>query len=346
MKKLLLFLSVLTVSMTLTACQLGVDEEEGEKVVTVYSERHYDTDQELYDKFEEETGIKVNVVKAKADELMTRLETEGSDTEADVLMIADAGKLYIAKERGLIQDIQSDVLETNIPANYRDDENFWFGLTMRARVIVYHPDRVSESDLSTYEDLADPKWDGRVVVRTSSNIYNQSLIASFIEVIGETETRSFISGLVNNFARDPEGNDRDQAKAVMAGTADVAIMNTYYMGKMANSADPYEVEVANALRVFFPNQDTTGTHVNVSAAGVVSESDNVDYATQLIEFLSGEYAQGVFAEANYEYPVNPAVEASDFLKSWGTFVSQDIPLSVLGKNQAAAAILMDEEGWK
>jgi iron(III) transport system substrate-binding protein len=344
MKKILLSLSVFALSITLTACQLGVDQ--GDKVVTVYTERHYDTDQVLYDKFEEETGIKVNVVKAKADELMNRLETEGEDTEADLLIIADAGRLHLAKERGLLQDVQSDTLETNIPANYRDEANYWFGLTMRARIIVFHPDRVSVEELSTYEQLADPVWNDRVVIRSSSNIYNQSLIASLIEINGEQETRSFISGLVANFARTPEGNDRDQAKAVVAGTADVAVINSYYMGKMANSSDEYEVEVYNALEIFFPNQDTTGTHVNISAAGVTANADDVDYAIQLMEFLSGEYAQSVYAEANYEYPVNPNVEASELLQSWGTFVAQDIPLVALGENNSLAAIIMDEEGWE
>lgn len=344
MKKILLSLSVFTLISVLTACQLGVDE--GDKVVTVYSERHYDTDQQLYDKFEEETGITVNVVKAKADELMNRLEIEGEDTEADVLIISDAGKLYQAKERGLLQSIDSDTLDTNIPANYRDTEDYWFGLTMRARVIVYHPERVSVEDLSTYEALAGTEWMNRVVIRSSTNIYNQSLIASLIEVNGETSTRDFISGLVDNFARTPEGNDRDQAKAVMAGTADVAILNTYYMGKMANSSDPYEVEVAEGLRIFFPNQDTTGTHVNISGAGVTSEADNADYAIQLIEFLSSEYAQGIFAEANYEYPVNPNVDPSELLQSWGTFTPQDISLTTLGVNNELAAIIMDEEGWE
>ena len=344
MKKLLLSLSVFTLVFTLTACQLGVDE--GDKVVTVYSERHYDTDQLLYDKFEEETGITVNVVKAKADELMNRLDIEGEDTEADLLIISDAGKLLQAKERGLLQSVESDTLDANIPSTYRDTEDFWFGLTMRARVIVYHPDRVNVEDLSTYEALATSEWTNRVVIRSSTNIYNQSLIASLIQINGEESTRDFISGLVSNFARTPEGNDRDQAKAVMAGTADVAILNTYYMGKMANSSDPYEVEVAESLEIFFPNQDTSGTHVNVSAAGVTSEADNVDYAIQLIEFLSSEYAQGIFAEANYEYPVNPNVDAAELLQSWGTFIPQDISLTTLGLNNELAAIIMDEEGWE
>ena len=212
--------------------------------------------------------------------------------------------------------------------------------------MVYHPDRVEASELSTYEDLADPKWEGRIVVRSSTNIYNQSLVASFLDINGEDDTRTWIEGLVANFARNPEGNDRDQAKAVMAGIADVAIMNTYYMGKMSNSSDPLEVEVANTLEVFFPNQDTTGAHVNISAAGVTKYAPNYDNAVKLIEFLSSETAQNEFSSANYEYPVNPNVEPADLLKSWGDFVAQDINLTVLGENNAQAAIVMDEEDWK
>jgi iron(III) transport system substrate-binding protein len=344
MKKVLLLASFLLLGGLLTGCTLGV-ESEGE-VVTVYSERHYDTDQALYDLFEEETGITVEVIKASADELMNRLELEGEDTQADVLMIADAGRLHQAKTKDLLQTVDSDVLESNIPANYQDADNFWFGLTKRARILVYHPDRVDASELSTYEDLADPKWQGRIVVRSSTNIYNQSLVASLLDINGETDTRTWIEGLVANFARNPEGNDRDQAKAVMAGIADVAIMNTYYMGKMANSSDPLEVEVANTLEVFFPNQDTTGAHVNISAAGVTKYAPNYDNAVKLIEFLSSETAQNQFSSANYEYPVNPNVEPADLLKSWGDFVAQDINLTVLGENNAQAAIVMDEEDWK
>lgn len=337
-------IALVLITLGLSGCTLGIDE--GEESVTIYSERHYDTDQLLFDQFEEETGIKVNVVKASADELITRLELEGEDTLADILMIADAGRLHIAKEKGLLQSIDSSILEENIPAKYQDDDNEWFGLTMRARVIVYHPDRVNIEDLSTYEALTDSVWNGRVVVRSGTNIYNQSLIASFIELNGEDETRTFINGLVNNFARDPEGNDRDQAKAIMAGTADVAIMNTYYMGKMFNSTDVYEQEVASKLRIFFPNQDTTGTHVNVSGAGVTKYAKNIDNAIKLIEFLSSVAAQEIFANANYEYPVNPNVEASELLLSWGTFTVQDISFTALGVNSRRAAILMDEEGWK
>lgn len=340
----LLSLSVFTILIfILTACTLGVDTD-GE-VVTVYSERHYDTDQALFDQFETETGIEVQVIKAGADELITRLETEGEDTSADVLIVSDAGRLHLAKDKGLLQSVESDVIETNVPSQYRDIDNMWIGLTMRARVLVYHPDRVNESELSTYEALSESEFNDRIVVRTGSNIYNQSLVASFLEIHDEAYVRNFISRLVDNFARAPQGNDRDQAKAVMAGEADIAIMNTYYMGKMANSSDSYEVDVANALNIFFPNQETTGTHVNVSGAGVTKHAPNTENAVKLIEFLTSESAQSSFANANYEYPVNPLVNPSDLLASWGTFVAQDISLTALGENANQAAIIMDEEGW-
>ncbi|MCF7926363.1 MAG: Fe(3+) ABC transporter substrate-binding protein [Candidatus Izimaplasma sp.] len=344
MKKIFSFVLLVSIVTLLSGCALG--SSSSDHVITIYSDRHYDTDQAIYDTFEAETGIAVNVVKASADELINRLQTEGEDTEADLLMIADAGRLHKAKEAGLFQAVSSDTLVTNIPDNYRDSDNLWFGLTKRARVLVYHPDRVSVSELSTYEDLADPKWEGRIVVRSSANIYNQSLVASLIELNGEEPVETWISHLTSNFARDPEGNDRDQAKAVMAGEADIAIMNTYYMGKMANSADSYEVDVANDLAIFFPNQDTTGTHINVSGAGVTAYSDNVEDAIALIEYLSGEAAQFEFANANYEYPVNPAVEPSELLQSWGSFTEQQISLTQLGLHSNAAAIIMDEQGWK
>lgn len=342
-KMLIIVVSILFI-LVLSGCRFGVVD--GDNSVTIYSERHYDTDQILFDQFESETGIKVNVVKASADELITKLELEGEDTLADLLLIADAGRLHIAKEKDLLQSIESSIIEENIPAKYQDDDNYWFGLTMRARVIVYHPDRVNVEDLSTYEALTNEEWNGRIVVRSGANIYNQSLIASFITMNGEETTKQFINGLVNNFARDPEGNDRDQAKAVMSGIADIAIMNTYYIGKMFNSEDKYERDVANKLRVFFPNQETTGTHINVSAVGVTKYAKNIENAIKLIEFLSSETAQMAFAEANYEYPVNPNVQLTGLLESWGTFISQDISLTSLGIYSSRAAIIMDEEGWK
>jgi iron(III) transport system substrate-binding protein len=336
-----MFLGLLMMA-TLSACTLS---EGSEASITLFTERHYDVDQQLYDQFYEETGIKVNIVSANANELMNRLATEGQDTSADVLLLVDAGKLHLASENQLLQAIESDVLKNNVPSQLRSPENLWFGLTKRARVFVYHPDRVSPSELSTYQALTEPVWEGRVVTRTSTNIYSQSLTASLIAIYGEPATRQWVRGLVQNLAHSPRGNDRDQAKQVMSGEADVAIMNTYYMGRMLTSADPFEQEVAQTLRVFFPNQETTGTHINLSAAGVTKYAKNVEGAIKFIEFLSSEKAQGIFAAANYEYPVNPKVEMDDLLKSWGDFKAQDINLALLGIHAQRAVIIMDEEGW-
>ncbi len=344
MKKIIIVLLVFSVTFVLAGCQLGTSTSD--RSITVYSERHYDTDQYLFDLFEDETGIEVRVIDGNADQLINRLDNEGEDTEADVLIIADAGRLHRAKTMDLLQAVESDVLFDNIPANYRDDDHTWFGLTKRARVFVYHPDRVEPSELSTYEALTEPQFEGRIVTRTSTNIYNQSLMASFIEIMGDEAAKNFAAGLTANFARNPSGNDRDQAKFVVEGGADIAIMNTYYIGRMMNSSDPWEQEVADTVEVFFPNQETTGTHVNVSAAGVTKHSNNVDDAIKFIEFLASETAQSMFASANYEYPVHEDVEIDQLLASWGNFKAQDIKLSVLGENSYRAAVIMDEVGWE
>lgn len=342
--KILTSLGLLSVFIfVLSACTLGLDQDNS---ITLFTQRHYDTDQELFDLFTEQTGIAVNVVSAGGDELMNRLETEGEDTAADVLLMADVGRLHLATERGLLQPVSSPTLSENIPANFREPQGYWFGLTKRARIIVYHPDRVSMSELSTYQALTEPQWEGRVVTRTSTNLYSQSFTASMIAVYGEEEARTFVRGLVANLAHAPRGNDRDQAKQVMNGEADVAIMNTYYMGRMLNSADPFEREVAETLALFFPNQETTGTHVNLSAAGVTRHANNVEGAIQFIEFLSGTEAQGLFASANFEYPVNEAVEIDPLVASWGSFKPQEINLALLGVHARQAVIIMDEEGWE
>lgn len=316
------------------------------KTVNLYTDRHYDTDQELYKIFEDETGIKVNVVEGKSDELIERLAREGEDTSADLLITADAGRLYKAKEKELLQPIENETLFKNVPENLRDSENNWFGLTVRARVLVYDKDRVNPSELSSYENLGDDKWKNKILVRSSSNIYNQSLLASLIEIHGEDKAKEIATGIFNNMARDPKGNDRDQAKAVVAGTGDVAIMNTYYVGKLINSSDSEEVKVGDQINVFFPDQDGTGTHVNVSGIGLSKNSKNKENAILFMEFLSGEKAQEQFAKANYEYPVNPNVEASELLKSWGSFKPQNINLSKLGELNARAVEIFNEIGWK
>lgn len=317
-----------------------------QEAVNIYSTRHYDTDQQLFELFEKQTGIKVNVLKGNADELIERIAREGKNTSADALITVDSGRLHRAKERGILQPIKTDILSKNVPDNVRDADNYWYGLTKRARVLVYAKDRVSPADLSTYEALTEDNWKGRVTVRTSENIYNLSLLASFIEIYGEEEAKRWAEGIVKNMSREPRGNDRDQAKAVAAGQGDVAIMNTYYIGAMLNSVDPEEVYVAESLGIFFPNQETTGTHINVSGIGVTKYGRNTENAIKLVEFLSGVEAQEKFAMANYEYPVNPEAKESELVKSWGDFKGQDINLTALGENNNRASEIFVEANWK
>lgn len=331
------------------AARKNVEETNGEDAggeINLYTGRHYETDQELYDRFTEETGIKINVIEGKDDELIARLKREGNASKADLLITADAGRLHRAKSQGLLQEVNSDVFEQNIPEKLRDIDNQWFGLTKRARVIVYNKETVRPEDIQTYEDLTNEQWKGKVLIRSSSNIYNQSLVASFIALEGEEAAKKWAQGIVNNMARDPKGGDRDQAKAIVAGEGDVAIMNTYYLGQMLNSEDAEEVKVAEQLGVIFPNQETTGTHINISGIGLTASSKNQENAIKFMEFLTQEEAQKRFAEANYEYPVKPGVEPSDLLTSWGEFKEQDISLTELGEYNETAIKIMNEVGWK
>ncbi|WP_227521936.1 Fe(3+) ABC transporter substrate-binding protein [Bacillus solitudinis] len=325
-----------------------VEEEATEEagVVNLYTSRHYDTDRELYDLFTEQTGIVVNVVEGKGDELMERLDREGEATEADVFITADAGNLARLKEKELTQAVESETLTTNIPEKLRDIDNEWFGLTKRARVIVYAKDRVDPSELSTYEALTEEEWADRVLIRSSENIYNQSLLASFIELNGEEAAKEWAAGIVDNMAREPQGGDTDQITAVVAEEGDVAISNTYYVGRLINSENPEEAAVGEAVGVFFPNQDTNGTHINISGAAVTKHAKNAANAIKFIEYLSSADAQFKFAEGNNEYPVNPEVEPTELLKSWGDFKEQDIDLTILGENNARALQIFNEVGWK
>lgn len=347
----------ITLSVALAACggaDAGSDGEQGAAeagaadagVVNVYSHRHYDTDEELFRRFTEQTGIDVNVITASADELITRLENEGAGSPADVLITVDAGRLHRAKSRDLLQPISSEILEANVPAHLRDRDNQWWGLTQRARIIAYHRDRVDPAELSTYEALAEPEWENRVLIRSSSNVYNQSLLASLIAHLGEDGAASWAQGVVGNMAREPSGGDTDQVTAVAAGGGDVAVSNTYYIARLAESSDPEERRLAEQIGVFFPNQDDQGTHVNVSGAGVTRHSPNTSNAIRLLEFLSDDEAQGLFAQASQEYPVKLGVEWSETLQSWGEFKADTLDLTVLGELNDEAVRIFDRAGWR
>ncbi len=314
--------------------------------VNVYSHRHYAADKQLFETFEKKTGIKVNVVKAKADELIKRLESEGENSPADILITADAARLHLAKSKGLLQSVDSAFLNATVPAKLRDRDGRWFALTKRARIIVYNKDTIDPGELSTYEALTEEKFRKKILIRKSSNVYNQSLLASIIANDGEEAARKWAEGMVRNFARTPRGNDRDQMKAVAAGFGDIAVVNTYYVGKLLNSRKINEVAVGKKMGVFFPNQEGRGTHINISGAGVVKHSPNKDNAVALLEFLLSQEAQRVFARANYEYPVNPEVAPSKLLQSWGAFKEDDLPLNKLGENNAEAVQIFNEAGWR
>ena len=314
--------------------------------VNIYSHRHYDTDKQLYKMFEKDTGVKVNIVTAKADELIKKLELEGKNSPADILITSDAARLHLANEKGLLQKIDSNILNTTVPEKLRQKDGYWFALTKRARVIVYNKDKVKPSELSTYEALTNPEFKGKVLIRKSSNIYNQSLLASMIANDGEVKAKQWATGMVNNFARTPKGSDRDQMKAIAAGIGDVAVVNTYYVGKLLNSKKTAEVMVGEKMGVFFPNQNGKGTHINISGAGVTKYSKNKENAVKLLEFLVSPKAQSMFAEANYEYPVNKNVKPSALLTSWGTFKEDSLDLEQLGIHNAQAVKIFNEVNWK
>ena len=317
-----------------------------EDVVNVYTHRHYKADDQLFAKFTEETGIKVNIVNASADELIQRLETEGKDSKADVLITVDAGRLYRAKSKELLQPISSKILETNIAQKFRDKEGYWLGMTYRARIIAYAKDRVNPENLKNYEDLINPQWKGKILIRSSENIYNQSLLASIIVADGDEKAVDWASGMVANMARNPKGSDRDQVKAVASGEGDIAIVNTYYIGLMLNDENEEERKAGESVGIIFPNQDNRGTHINISGIGVTKYAPHKENAIKLIEFLSGVEAQQTLANLNYEYPINPDAKRATILRTWGDFKADPIELNKLGELNSEAVKIFDEVGWK
>ena len=319
------------------------DSRAGE--VNVYSARKEALIKPLLDRFAEATGTTVNLVTGDAALLHERLAAEGRNSPADLFITADVGNLHRAKAAGLLRTVESAALEAAVPAAYRDPDGTWYGLSLRARVIVYAPDRVSVDELSTYEDLADPRWAGRLLVRSSSNVYNQSLIASLIAADGEAATEAWARGLVANMARNPKGGDTDQIRGVAAGEGDVALANTYYYGRLAGSDKPEERAVAAVTRLFFPNQDGRGAHVNISGAGVAAHAPNRQAALRLLEFLASHEGQRLFAELNHELPVDPSVPASGIVAAWGPFKADTAGLGRLGELNGAAIRLADRAGW-
>ena len=314
--------------------------------VNVYSARKEALIRPLLDAFTADSGIEVRLVTGKAGQLHERLAAEGRNSPADVFLTVDAGNLHRAREASLLRPVRSAVLEQAVPARWRDPDGYWFGFSLRARVLVYAADRVAPGELSTYEALADPAWRGRILVRSSGNIYNQSLIASLIAANGAEATEAWARGLVANMARTPKGGDTDQIRAVAAGEGDVAIANTYYYGALAASDDPADRAVVAATGVFFPNRDGRGAHVNVSGAGICAHAPNAESALALLEYLAGPEAQEAFARLNHEFPVRAGVPLSGAAAAWGDVRMDDLPLAVLGARNREAIELADRAGWR
>jgi iron(III) transport system substrate-binding protein len=331
---------IITIAAVLCVSLTQADE------VNIYSAREENLIKPILDIYSEETGVTVNLVTGGADELIQRLSLEGVNSPADLLLTVDVGRLYRAKEAGVLQAVQSELLEREVPANYRDSEGYWYALSLRSRVIVYDKERVNPSELSTYADLADPKWKGKICVRSSSNIYNQSMVASMVSRNGVEATQTWAEGLVANFARSPQGGDREQISGIAAGQCQVALINTYYLAGLLNSSNPADRANGEAVAVFWPDQSGSGAHINISGAAVTKAAKNKDAAVKLMEFLVSDEAQHWYAETNNEFPVRGDVPSSELLKSWGDFKADDIALDQLGIHNAEAVRLMDRAGWK
>ena len=322
----------------------GLTSAFADEVVNVYSARHYDTDMAMYERFTEETGIKVNLIEGSSDALIERIKSEGQFSPADMLITVDAGRLWRAEKEGIFQPVDSAVLSERIPAHLRHPEGEWFGLSKRARVIAHKKDMALPGGFGTYEALADEAFRGQVCMRSSGNIYNLSLMASLIDAHGAPAAEAWAKGVVANFARTPQSNDTGQLKAVASGECTITIANTYYLGRLMASTKPEDKALMANLEIVFPNQDGRGTHVNISGAGVTKYAPNRENAIRFLEYLTSDFAQRLFAEGNNEYPISGPTTGP--VAALGEFKRDDLNVSVLGENQKEAVKVYDRAGWK
>jgi len=346
MKKLLLGL-VACAGLAFTAACSETAETEAVPItgeVNIYSSRHYDTDLALYEDFTKATGIKVNRIEADADALIERIKSEGEFSPADLLITVDAGRLWRAEEAGVLGAVDSAVLKERIPAHLRHPDGLWFGLSTRARIIIYNKAAGVPEGLANYADLADPKFKGQICVRSSSNIYNISLLSSIIAHKGAAEAEKWTRGVVANFKQAPEGNDTAMIEAVAAGQCRISIVNTYYLARYAGG-DAKDKAIFDAVGVIFPDQDGVGTHVNVSGAGLVKTSPNRENAIKFLEYLTSESAQRYFADGNNEYPAAVGMKANSAVESLGSFKADTLNAAEIGKGQAEAVRIFDRAGW-
>ncbi|GAD57853.1 extracellular solute-binding protein [Brevundimonas sp. BAL450] len=331
----------------LAACgQNNQAAESGSGEVNLYTARHYDADLALYERFTEETGIRVNRIEGNADQLIARMQSEGANSPADVFVSADAGALWRAQNAGLFQAAESETLNEAIPENLRASGGEWFGFSRRARVVAYNSETVSPDEIDTYEELASPRFRGRLCVRSGDNVYNLSLVGALIEAWGVDKTRDWVEGIVANMARQPEGGDRDQIRAVAAGVCDIALTNSYYYIRMASGDDEGDRALTETVKLGFPSLDGQGSHVNISGGGVAANAPNRENAVRLLEFLASAESQTLVSQYNNEFPASPNVPAPAPVDAYADFDAHPMPVSSYGPNQAQAQSLMSEAGWR
>ncbi len=318
-----------------------------DNVLNLYSARHYQTDEALYANFTKTTGIKVNLIEGGEDTLLERIKNEGANSPADVLITVDVGRLWRAEQMGLFTPVKSRVLESRIPANYRDPAGNWFGYSRRARIIVYNKNALKPADISSYEDLADPRFKGKICTRSGSHVYNLSLMGSIIGALGEEKAEAWARGVVANLARPPKGGDSDQLRAAAAGECDIAVSNTYYYARLMRSDKAEDRQVAAKLGVVWPNQSGRGAHVNISGGGMLKHAPHKQAAVKFLEYLAGNEAQIYFADGNNEWPVVPNIVTNNpALKALGSFKAETINIAVIGSNQPTAQKIFDRVGYQ
>ncbi len=314
--------------------------------LNLYSSRHYQTDEALYENFTKATGIEINRIEGKGDALIERIKAEGANSPADVLLTVDAGRLWRAEQAGLFQPVESEVLDARVPANLRHPDGLWFGFSTRARLIYYRKGGLEAGEIASYEDLADDKYKGRICIRSSSNIYNQSLLGSIIAAHGAADAEAWAKGVRTNLARDPKGGDTDQIRALAAGVCDVAVANSYYFVRLMTKPKAKDEGVADKVGWIFPNQGDRGTHVNVSGGGVLKNAPNREAAVKFLEYLVSDEAQRYLADGNNEYPVVNGVVANTAVQKLGDFKTDKVNVAVFGENQPEAQMIFDRVGWE
>ncbi len=343
-----IFLAALAGVLALTACSEREEASAGGDagVVNLYTARHYDSDLILYERFTEQTGIRVNRIEGNADQLLARMQAEGEASPADVFITADAGALWRVQNAGLLQPVQSEALSTAIPANLRDPEGRWFGFSRRARIVAYDQARVQPADVDTYEEIASPRFRGQLCVRSADSVYNLSLVGALIEAWGPDRARQWVEGVVANMARPPEGGDRDQIRAVGAGVCQIALTNSYYYIRLASGDDAADREITTRVQLAFPSLDGQGAHVNISGGGVAANAPNRANAIRLLEYLASAEAQTHVSQNNNEYPASPNVPAPAPVDAYADFQAHPMPVSAYGPRQAEALAMMSAAGWR